>query len=100
MQTLKTTIPIPEHLVVIDKVEYEELQANTLLGKYITLQDLVEHTGKSKPWLDEHILSHPRRMKEIEDFTHFPQSRGDKWAFKAKEMYQYLDKNFLDILGR
>ncbi|OZT77148.1 DUF771 domain-containing protein [Salinicoccus roseus] len=98
MQKLTATIPIPENYVMITKVEYEELQKNTLLGKYLTLQGLVELTGKSKPWLDEKLLSHPRRMKDIESFTHFPQSRGDKWAFKEKEMRDYLDKNFLDIL--
>lgn len=100
MQNLQLTIQIPEEYVLITKVEYEGLLDNVLLGKFITMHDLVVHTGKSKPWLHENLLNHPKRMKEIAPFTYFPKSRGDKWAFKAKDMYEYLDQEFLNILEK
>lgn len=100
MQNINVTIQIPEEYVMITKVEYEELSSNILLGKYLTLKDVIKHTGKSRSWLEENLLSHPYRMKQIEPFTHFPEGRGDKWAFKTKEMYEYLDREFLKILSR
>lgn len=97
-QKLEVSIAIPDQYVLVTKIEYNELKEKSVMGRYLTLQDLMDLTGKSKPWLNEKLLSHPRRMKDIEPFTHFPQSRGDKWAFKEKEMRDYLDKHFLDIL--
>lgn len=100
MQTLDVQIKIPDDHILITRTEYEDLTSNVLLGKYLTLQDVMEHTGKSRPWLEANLLSHPIRKKQIEPFTHFPQGQGDRWAFKAKEMYEYLDREFLKILKR
>lgn len=100
MQTLEVQIKIPEDHVLITRTEYEELNSNVLLGKYLSLQELIEHTGKSRSWLEDNLLNHPIRMRQIELFTHFPIGKGDKWAFKAKEMYEYLDREFLKILER
>ena len=100
MQKIDVQITIPEEYILITRAEYETLSENILLGKYLTLQDVIEHTGKSRTWLEDNLLNHPERMKQLEPFTHFPQSQGDRWAFKAKEMYEFLDREFLKILKR
>ena len=98
---LKTeiTINLPEHLVVIEKVEYEELKSEQLIGKYWTLADLENATKRKRLWLQENILYVPRFKKELEKFVHYPQYRGDNWLFQASKMAKFLDENFYKIFN-
>lgn len=100
MQSLDVQIHIPEDFILIKKVEYEDLIKNDLTGKYLSVKDICKLTGKSQTFIRDNLLKDPKRLKEIEAFSHFPQSQGDHWAFKAKEMREYLDKEFLPILRR
>lgn len=100
MQSFDVKITIPEEYVLIKKIEYEDLIKNDLTGKYLSVKDICELTGKSQTFIRENLLDNPKRLKEIEAFSHFPQSQGDRWSFKAKEMREYLDKEFLPILRR
>ena len=100
---LKTeiTINLPEHLVLIEKVEYEKLQQDKLMGRYWTMAELEERIGKKQVWIKENIL-YPQRFKQQLDvmqggFVYYPQAKGEKWSFQATKMSQFLEDNFYQI---
>jgi phage pi2 protein 07 len=103
MQKLEVSlsIHIPEHLVVITKVELEQLKQNELNGLYWNMKDLEEKTTRKSEWIKENIL-YPTRFRKILDaesggFVFYPKSKGQTWVFQASEMANFLDKNFSRI---
>ena len=97
------SIPIPEDSILISKVELEELKQQSLAGVYWTMTDLKNRINKSDKWIKENIL-YPTRFKKILDAksggpVYYPESQGQSWSFQAKEMSQFLDKNFNRIFG-
>lgn len=105
MQQLQVglVVNIPEHLVLVEKVEYEELQANSLQGVYWTMQDLENRIGKKQVWIKENIL-YPQKFKKQLDvavggFVYYPQAKGEKWSFHATKMAEFLEDNFHTIFG-
>lgn len=100
MQTLDVKISIPESHVLISVDEYNELKERELTGKYYTIKDLVNLTGKSESWLYDNLLNNPYRRKDIRKFTHYPKGKGDRWLFKATGLREYLENEFLEILRR
>lgn len=102
---LKTeiTINLPEHLVVVEKVEYEQLTQNLLEGRYWTMAELEERIGKKQVWIKENIL-YPTRFKKQLDvmqggFVYYPQAKGEKWSFHASKMAKFLEDNFYKIFN-
>lgn len=100
MQTLDVKISIPETHVLISVDEYNDLKERELTGKYYTIKDLVNLTGKSESWLYDNLLNNPCRRKDIRKFTHYPKGKGDRWLFKATGLREYLENEFLEILRR
>lgn len=100
MQSLEVKISIPESHVLITVDEYEELKEKELTGKYYTIKDLVNLTGKSESWLYDNLLNNPYRRRDIKSFTHYPNGKGDRWLFKATALRNYLENEFLEILRR
>lgn len=105
MQQLQVnlTVSVPEHLVLIEKVEYETLKESALQGIYWTMQDLEERIGKKQVWIKENVL-YPTRFKKQLDvlqggFVYYPKAKGEKWSFHAKKMAQFLDDNFYQIFN-
>lgn len=95
------TIPIPADQVLISKVELEELQNNSLAGKYWNIKDLEQRTGRKVDWLKSNLLYVPK-FKEILDsreggFVYYPEARGQSWAFHAPKMAEFLDNHFRQI---
>lgn len=105
MQTLDVSlsIPIPSNMVMITRTHYKELKDEQLHGVYWNMKDLEERTGKKQLWIKENILFQPRFKKILDvnqgGFVHYPQSSGQPWAFHAKRMADFLDKNFNAIFG-
>lgn len=99
MQSIKSeiTITLPPNLVIVEKSEFEALQAEKLTGRVWTLSDLEEHTKRKRLWLQENLLFVPQFKKELEKFTHYPVRRGDSWIFQATKMAQFLEDNFYQI---
>lgn len=103
MQALNVnlSIPIPENMVLVNKVELESLQEEALLGVYWTMKDLEKRIGKKSNWIKENILYEPRFKKYLDiergGFVYYPKNQGEHWSFKAKEMAEFLDKNFSEI---
>lgn len=103
MQKLKAevVITIPEDLVLVTKVEYDQMKQNELAGVYWSMKDLEQRINKKQDWIKENIL-YPQRFKKILDvnnggFVYYPESKGKTWAFQAKKMAEFLDKNFCYI---
>lgn len=101
LQQLKTEIifKIPSHLVLVEKVEYDQLKYEQLSGKWWTLTDLENATKRKRLWLQDNILYVPKFKKELEQFVHYPQYRGDNWLFQATKMAKFLEDNFYKIFN-
>lgn len=97
-------IPIPEDMILIKKVEYEELKAQSLPGQYWTMKDLEKHIGKEWRWIKDNIL-YPSEFRKILDvqnggFVYYPKGRGKSWIFLASKMSRFLEDNFHTIFTR
>jgi len=97
------TVNVPDHLVLVEKVEYEQLQQEKLSGQYWTMADLEKHVKKDWRWIKTNIL-YPTRFKQILDvnnggFVYYPEGRGKNWSFQASKMAKFLDDNFYLIFG-
>ena len=95
------SIQIPDDSVIIKKVEYEELKEKSLEGVYWNMKDLEKHTGKSSRWLKDNIL-YREDFKKVLDvnnlgFVYYPETQGNTWAFQAKKMAEFLERNFHKI---
>lgn len=101
MQQLRAevTLKIPADLVLVSKIEYEELKKQDLHGKYWTLTDLENATKRKRLWLQENILYVPKFKKELEKFVHYPNGKGDNWLFQATQMSKFLEDNFYKIFN-
>ncbi|MCY8025701.1 DUF771 domain-containing protein [Bacillus sonorensis] len=106
MQQLQVSlsIPVPENMVLIQKIELEELKANELKGVYWSMKDLEKKTSKKSEWIKENIL-YPSRFRRLLDtekggFVFYPKSKGQTWSFQATKMADFLEKHFADIFNK
>ncbi|SMG58344.1 DUF771 domain-containing protein [Paenibacillus aquistagni] len=105
MQSLNVqlTIPIPDDMVLIHKVEYEGLKANELTGVYWNMKDLEERINRKSVWIKENIL-YPTKFRAVLDsenggFVFYPKAQGQNWAFQATKMADFLEKRFSQIFS-
>lgn len=96
-------IPIPEDMVLIKRVEFEELQREQLNGVYWTMKDLEKRLNKKHEWIKENIL-YPTKFRKVLDVknggpVYYPEVNGEKWAFHATKTAQFLEDNFYSIFG-
>lgn len=94
-------IPIPEDLVLISKVEFEDLQKESLQGVWWSMKDLEKRLNKKHGWIKDNIL-YQTRYKEMLDvknggFVFYPESQGQNWSFHAVKMTDFLDRYFTEI---
>ncbi len=100
-------VPIPDDLILIKKMKYEELEKQGLLGRWWSMKDLEERTGRQATWLKENILLVPfyKNLLDIESeqggcvFYPTP-GTGEKWTFQAKAMANFLDTYFPSIFTK
>lgn len=102
MQQLEVnlTIPIPEDQVLISKVELQNLKEQQLVGRFWSMKDLEERTGMKQNWLKTKLLYVPKFKNQLEKFSYYPKSQGEKWAFQASKMAKFLDDNFYYIFNQ
>lgn len=103
MQQLQVslTIPVPDGMVLIQKIELDEFMANELKGVYWNMKDLERKTTRKSEWIKENILF-PSRFRKILDaekggFVYYPKSKGQTWVFQASKMSDFLEKHFQQI---
>ncbi|MED4172344.1 DUF771 domain-containing protein [Halalkalibacterium halodurans] len=94
-------IQIPSDLVVITKVELEELKRQELSGVYWNMKDLEKRVSRKSEWIKENILF-PAKFRKVLDVEHggfvfYPKTKGQNWSFQANKMSAFLDKNFNNI---
>lgn len=99
----QVAVEIPNHLVLIEKSEYEALQNEALIGIYWSMIDLENRIGKKQVWIKENIL-YPTKFKKKLDvqyggFVYYPKAKGEKWSFQATKMAQFLEDNFYAIFN-
>lgn len=105
MQQLQVSlsIPVPEDMILIQKVEFEEMRANGLKGVYWNMKDLEQRTTRKSEWIKENIL-YPSRFRKILDAEHggfvfYPKAKGQTWVFQASKMAEFLEKYFANIFA-
>lgn len=95
---VQVSIQIPQNLVVIERIEYEELLSQKIKGQWWSMKDLEIRTNKKVDWIKENILFVPRFKKMLDvqsgGFVYYPQTRGENWSFQASRMADFLDKHF------
>lgn len=95
---VQLNIPIPDNMILIEKVEYEQLLESQLTGVYWNMKDLEDRISKKNVWIKENILypSHFRKILDTENggFVYYPKAQGQNWAFQASKMAEFLDKRF------
>ncbi|AJD91573.1 hypothetical protein JMA_22560 [Jeotgalibacillus malaysiensis] len=101
---IELSIEVPDHLVVIEKVELKRLQDQELKGLWWSLKDLEDRTSKKRNWLEDNILFSPKFREKIDvkngGFVYYPQKKGEKWTFLASGAADFLEKHFSDIYKR
>ncbi|PMC35734.1 DUF771 domain-containing protein [Bacillus sp. UMB0899] len=100
---IQAIIPIPEDQILIEKVEFERLQALELQGRFWSMQDLEERINKKRDWIKENILYKPK-FKAILDinnggFVYYPEKKGQNWSFQATQMAKFLEGHFVEIFS-
>lgn len=97
-------IPIPEDMVLIKKIDLEELQQDKLIGVYWTMSDLERRIGKKQVWIKDNILYSQKFKKQLDvmqdGFVYYPKAKGEKWSFLASKMSQFLEVNFYLIFTK
>jgi len=98
------SIPVPENMVLIQKIELEELKANELKGVYWSMKGWEQKTGKKSEWIKENIL-YPSRFRRVLDtenggFVYYPKCKGQTWGFQATKMAAFLEKHVADIFNK
>ncbi|WP_437829020.1 DUF771 domain-containing protein [Niallia taxi] len=103
MQKLQVslTIPVPNDMVLVNKVEFEEMKANELKGIYWNMKDLEKRTTRKSEWLKENIFYQSRFRKILDSenggFVYYPKTKGQAWVFQASKMSEFLEKQFSKI---
>ena len=100
---VNVNIPIPIDMILVSKVELEELKEESLKGVFWSMKDLEKRTGRQATWIKENILYKLKFKTQLDvkngGFVYYPKSQGDKWAFQASKMAEFLDNNFHSIFS-
>src|SRR5690625_3281811 len=98
---VELSVQIPSEYILINKVELEELEQESLSGVYWSMKDLQKRINKSDKWIKENVLypTHFKRILDIENggFVFYPKTQGQSWSFQANKMAKFLDDNFSNI---
>lgn len=95
----KITINIPEELILIDKVTYQELLEESDRGKIENFAWFKKQIGiENEEILKERIL-YPYR-NEMEKFVKYADGKGRPWRFHKNMTKQWIENNFDKIVGR
>lgn len=95
---VNATIDIPPNLIVIEKIEYNELLKSNEKGRWWTLQDVMQRVSISQKSFSDKVLNNPRFQKELSEFTRFPSEKGERYYFLASKMQEFLENNFKEIM--
>ena len=95
---VKATIPIliPEDMILIDKIEYQELKQQDFDG-WVGMDVFTEKSNRSVPTISK-VLRKPDLRKRISvengGWVYYPNGKGDNWSFHYKEMMEFINNEF------
>nr|WP_216682519.1 DUF771 domain-containing protein [Enterococcus innesii] len=96
-------IPVPEEMVLVNKIRLKELEENEFAGKIFTMKDFAERSNRSSKWLKDNILNNPQLVKKLNiengGFVYYPHSQSDRWLFNAKGLIKFIDEELGKYLG-
>ncbi|MEL3962369.1 DUF771 domain-containing protein [Lysinibacillus endophyticus] len=96
---VQLSIPVPQDMIIITKVELERLKKADLSGQYWTMMDLEKKINKKQEWIKDNILYKFRGILDVKNggFVYYPEKKGQTWSFHAPKMAQFLEHNFSSI---
>lgn len=101
-QKIKAEITIPSDLILISKVEYEELQENADIGRWWTLKDVLSRINRERDWFKQNVLFNPKYKKRIDvkngGFVKYPIGGRDTYLFLPSRTKEFLEENFAELL--
>lgn len=101
-QKINVEIIIPANFVLISKIEHERLHEEADIGRWWTLQDVLDRTNRSRDWFKKNILFHPRYKKKIDvkngGFVKYPSGGRDSYLFLPSKTKEFLENNFAELL--
>lgn len=99
-------IQLPTNKIIIDKTEYEALQSETLLGRYMTMSEVLAMLSVSRPWFLDNVLYNDkfRNMIDIDrdsenGFVKYPSNQGGRYYFLASKTRVFFEHHFQDIFN-
>lgn len=98
MQQLEAVVKftIPPEMILVDRIEYLDLQENSKSG-WGNMQWLLEETDVKSPQTIKTKLLYPFRS-ELNDFVYYPDD-GSQWKFNKIPMKRWLQENFKRVWG-
>lgn len=100
---VKATIPIliPEDMILINKIEYQELKQQDFDG-WVGMDVFTEKSNRSVPTISK-VLRKPDLRKRISvengGWVYYPNGKGDNWSFHYKEMMEFINNEFYQKLN-
>lgn len=100
MQTLQVNIPVPADMVLIKRVDYEDMLTRVEREKIWNMNDLEDITGRGQRWLKENILYVYRDELDLMQggFVKYPEKQGEQWKFEARRMSDWLDAHLKEVM--
>ena len=100
MQTLEVKVAIPDDMVIIKKIEYQELLDSVSSQLVWSMKDLERALGRSDDWIKEKILYPYREELDVElgGFVRYPSAKGQPWKIGAKQMRDWIEENLEKVI--
>lgn len=103
VQTISANIllNIPEDKILVEKVDYDTLKNESLVGVYWNIKDVSKRINHSSEWIKENIL-YVTKFKRVLDSekggcVFYPRAQGQPWQFEALAFSRFLQENFSNI---
>lgn len=100
MQTLEVKVAIPDDMVIIKKIEYQELLNSVSSQLVWSMKDLERVCGRSDDWIKEKILYPYREELDVQlgGFVRYPSAKGQPWKIGAKQMRNWIEENLEKVI--
>lgn len=99
-QTLTATISIPDDMVIIKKVEYEELLDSVSSQLVWSMKDFEKVLGRTDDWIKEKILYPHKKELDVQlgGCVRYPSAQGQPWKIGAKQMRTWIEENLEKVI--